>query len=190
MKDKYSHRERIEIIVAGKHPDRFAASFWRHFFHLENNASGTADGLFYATTHWASSDKLTFAEYERFGIPYDLKVIKNSQEGALNLLHVCGSNNYLAELAGLDYRFQLCNWDDSDPTNLSLLKADEALSGKVMVGGVEQNGWLLNETPNQVIDRILDLKRQHDPCRLVIGPGCVVAPEVPAENLMVIRENL
>ena len=42
MKDKYSHRERLEMIFAGEQPDRFAASLWRHFFHLENKADSTA----------------------------------------------------------------------------------------------------------------------------------------------------
>ncbi|KAA3633752.1 MAG: hypothetical protein DWP97_08475 [Calditrichaeota bacterium] len=43
--DKYTPRERIGMICAGEKPDRFAASFWRHFFHLENNAEGTAEAM-------------------------------------------------------------------------------------------------------------------------------------------------
>jgi uroporphyrinogen decarboxylase len=43
--DKYSHRERLNIILAGEKPDRFAASFWRHFYHREHYAEGTAEAM-------------------------------------------------------------------------------------------------------------------------------------------------
>ena len=43
--DKYSHRERLELIFQGKKPDRFAVSFWRHFFHKEHYAEGTAAAM-------------------------------------------------------------------------------------------------------------------------------------------------
>jgi uroporphyrinogen decarboxylase len=33
------------MIFAGEKPDRFAASMWRHFFHVENNAEGTAAAM-------------------------------------------------------------------------------------------------------------------------------------------------
>src|SRR5574341_588967 len=44
-KDKYSHRERLELVLAGEMPDRYAASFWRHFYHKESNAKGTAEAM-------------------------------------------------------------------------------------------------------------------------------------------------
>ena len=43
--DKYTHRERMEMIFSGEKPDRFAASFWRHFFHKEHYAEGTAEAM-------------------------------------------------------------------------------------------------------------------------------------------------
>ena len=43
--DKYSHRERVEMILAGEKPDRFAASFWRHFYHMEHHAEGTIEAM-------------------------------------------------------------------------------------------------------------------------------------------------
>ena len=33
------------MIFAGEKPDRFAASFWRHFFHKEHHAEGTAEAM-------------------------------------------------------------------------------------------------------------------------------------------------
>jgi uroporphyrinogen decarboxylase len=331
--DKYSHRERLETILAGDKPDRFAASFWRHFYHKEHYAEGTAeamlsfqkrfdwdfikinpraeyhnegwglklewsrdeftkhqktafpvagvddwdridplklstpvlaehlkvvslvrkgvgkdvpilmtvftplavagrmmseqkdlvehlhqkpqkveqalqaitqtfkefvtelrnagaDGIFFATTQWASSDMLTWDEYQRFGVPYDLEVIKASGEDAISLLHVCSSNNFLKELAQIDYHCQLYNWDSDHPTNLPLDKAYDLLKGKTIVGGVDRRGWLLKSTSKEVGFQIEKIKQKHDSARLVIGPGCSIPPEVPMENLQAIRDRL
>ncbi len=43
--NKHNHRERLELILAGERPDRFAASFWRHFYHLENHAEGMIEAI-------------------------------------------------------------------------------------------------------------------------------------------------
>jgi len=331
--DKYNHRERFQMILAGESPDRFAASFWRHFYHMEHHAEGTieamvgfqkmfdwdfmklnpraeyhvqgwgqelayshdeftkhtkknfsvttpddwarikplpltspplaehlkvvagirkavgkelpilmtvftplsvagrmvenrqtlvdhlrhhpdkvepalaaiaatfalfavelrnagADGLFYATTHWASADMVTWEEYQRFGVPYDLKVIEAIDDEATNLLHVCASHNYLEELSRIDYRSHLFNWDSSDPTNLPLDKAYDRLPHHTLVGGVDQTGWLKLGNPEEIGHQIDRLEGEHDSSRLIIGPGCSMPPEVPMDNLRAIREKL
>lgn len=331
--EKYSHRDRLQIILAGEEPDRFAASFWRHFFHLEHTADGTAegmlwfqrefdwdlmkvnpradyhvqdwgvklrlsnnelenhvklsfpissvedwskikplmptspvlaehlklisilrsrsdrelpilmtvftplsvagrlvgnhqllvehlrtapehihsalraitdtlvafvselrnagaDGLFFATTHWASSDLLTWEEYEQFGVPYDLEVIRAAESDAVNLLHVCGSNNFLIQLAALPYPAKMINWDSSDPTNLPLDKALERFSGRTLVGGVDYRGWLKRSRPDEMPNFIRELKRRFDLSQLIIGPGCAVEAGTDMNNLRAIRELL
>lgn len=330
---KYSHRERIELMMAGERPDRFAASAWRHFFHMEHHAEGTAeamigfqkkfdwdfvkinpradyhvedwglqqkwshdeftkhektafpissiddwdnihtlpptspalaehlqvismirkgvgrdipvlmtvfsplaiagrlvedrqmlvdhlrrepdlihkalraitdtfatyaseirnagaDGLFFATTQWAAPETITWQEYQKFGIPYDLEVLKAAEEDAINLFHVCASQNFLRELAPLDYPCQLWNWDSDDPTNVPLDKAYDLLPAKVLVGGVDREGWLLHGTPQEVSYEIVKRMKQHDPSKVILGPGCSVPPEVPMENFRAFREAL
>lgn len=331
--DKYSHRERCQMIMAGEPPDRFASSFWRHFYHMEHHAEGTieamvgfqkmfdwdfmklnpraeyhvqpwgqqldyshheytkhtkknfpvttvddwanirpldmnspalaehlkvvagirkavgkdlpilmtvftplsvagrmvsdrqtlvdhlrshpdkvvpvleaicqtftayaselrnagADGLFYATTHWASADLLTWEEYECFGVPYDLKVVEATEEDAINLLHVCASNNYLRKLARIGYNCQLVNWDSCDPTNVPLDIACDEIPGKTLVGSVDHSGWLKHSNPEEISYQIDKIKSDHDSSRLIIGPGCSIPPEVPMENLRAIRDRL
>ena len=332
--ERYSHRERIQMIIAGETPDRFAASFWRHFFHVEHRAEGTADamlafqkefdwdfmkinpradfhvedwghrskwsrdeftkhektnfpiktvddwakitvnpptapalaehlkvtseirkrsekelpllmtifnpisvagrmvpdrkmlvehlrtapekvepalraitdtyvayageqrnagadGLFFATLQWASADMLTWDEYKRFGVPYDLEVLKATESDAINLLHVCAGDNYLKQLCAIDgYQAALVNWDANDPSNLPLDKADETTRPRVMVGGVDQEGWLRHGDPEEVAHLTDKLKDRFSRHRLIIGPGCVVPPEVDYANLHAIRKNL
>lgn len=332
-KDKYSHKERLELVLAGEKPDRYAASFWRHFYHKENNAKGTAeamldfqrafdwdfmkinpradyhiedwgfeqkfstnefqkhttlkypvekledwsrieplkptasvlaehlqvvsfirrgvgrefpilmtvftplaiagrlikddnllvehirnnpdkihralraitdtfvkyvqelrnagaDGIFFATTQWASSNLITWPEYEEFGVPYDLEVIKATETSALNLFHVCASNNYLSQLAKIDYNCNMYNWDGDEPTNFQLDKSYELLKGKALVGGVDHSGWLLKSDPEEIPFQMQRIKKYLDPARVIIGPGCSIAPEVSRDNLRMIRENL
>jgi uroporphyrinogen decarboxylase len=149
-----------------------------------------ADGLFFATTQWASGETLTWDEYRKFGVKYDLEVIRAAESDAINLFHVCNPNNYLKELAEIDYRSALYNWDSDDPTNLPLDKADEILRGKVMVGGVDHEGWLLQSEPDEIGHKIDEIKERYAPDRLIIGPGCSVPPEVPRENFRAIRDKL
>jgi len=149
-----------------------------------------ADGLFFATTHWASADLLTWAEYEEFGVPYDLEVIRAAEADAINLLHVCGANNFLPQLGGLAYFAKMINWDSSDPTNLPLDKALDRLPEKTLVGGVDYRGWLRRSRPEEMPYFIRELKRQFDPARLIIAPGCAVEPGTEMNNLRAIRQQL
>jgi len=150
-----------------------------------------ADGLFFATLQWASSDMLSWEEYQQFGVPYDLEVVAAAESDAINILHVCGGNNYLRELAKIDsYNAAIYNWDSSDETNLSLEEAETALDNGVMLGGIEQERWLRQSSPDEIARRMDELRDRYQSTRLIIGPGCVVPPEVPRENLYAIRKAL
>ncbi len=149
-----------------------------------------ADGIFFATTQWASSDLITWQEYEAFGIPYDREVIEASEGDSLNLLHVCASNNFLEPMVQLNYPAQMINWDGSDPTNLPLDLAYEVITDQAMVGGVDYNGWLLKGNPDEVAYLTDQLKENNQPSRVIIGPGCSIAPETPLANLQAIRDRL
>lgn len=331
--DKYSPKERLGIILSGEKPDRFAASFWRHFFHMEHHAEGTAeamlyfqkkfkwdfmkinpradyhvedwglvqnwshdefikhtkqkfpiekledwekikqipitsnvldehlrvismirkksdrelpilmtlfsplaiagrmvnddnllaehiknnpdtilnvleeitltfesyttelrnagaDGLFFATTQWASSNLISWEEYEKFGIPFDMRILKASGEDAINLFHVCSSNNFLKEIIKIDYPVHMFNWDSDDPTNPPLDVGIEMITDKAIVGGCDREGWLLQATPDEIGYKIDEMKEKFDSSKLIIGPGCSISPEVQFENLKAIRNRL
>lgn len=149
-----------------------------------------ADGIFFATTQWASSNLISWEDYQRFGVPYDLKVIEAAGDDAINLFHVCSSNNFLKELSSIDYHCQMYNWDSDDPTNLPLDSGSDLLSDKAVVGGVDRNGWLLQATPEEIGWQIDRLKDMFPPGQIIIGPGCSIAPEVPDQNLQAIRDKL
>lgn len=149
-----------------------------------------ADGIFFATTDWASSDYLTWTDYERFGLPYDLPVINAAGDDAINLLHVCHSNCFLTELSSRSYPAKMINWNSFDPTNLPLDKAEIALPHHCHVGGVDHTGWLLRSTPAEIEYLVDKLKDEFPANRLIIGPGCAIEPTTPKENIRVIRSHL
>jgi uroporphyrinogen decarboxylase len=149
-----------------------------------------ADGVFFATTKWASSSLLTWEDYQNFGVPYDRAVLGAAESDALNLLHICSSCNFLEKFVDLNYPVSMYNWDSSDPTNLPVDKSYDLLQGKAVVGGVDERGWLVKSTPEEVGRQIEKLKGDNDPSRLIIGPGCAIPPETPTENLQMIRDKL
>lgn len=177
-----------------KHPEkvipalRAITATYREFASEIRNAG--ADGLFYATTAWASEDMLTWEEYVRFGLPYDLEVVGGTGADALNLFHVCASSNYLKRLAGFNYHAAMYNWDDADPTNPTIDQGIGFLHGKAIVGGVDYRGWLIRCDASEVGYLVDKLKNQSDPSKLIIGPGCAIDPATPAANLKAIRERL
>ena len=149
-----------------------------------------ADGIFLATINWATKPMLTWEEYQRFALPYDLEIANATGSDALNLLHVCGSDNYLAHLLKEPFPCRLVNWDASEPTNLPIDRALPLLGNKIAVGGLDHRGWFLHSEPNEVAYQVARLKEKFSSRQLIFGPGCTIAPETPIENLLAVRENI
>ena len=164
---------------------RIAKTFANYAKELRNAG---ADGLFYATTQWASRTLLTFDEYLEFGKPFDLIPLEATGDGALNILHVCASENYLSELA--NYPAQIVNWDDSDPTNLNVKTGTDAVYPKTVMAGIDHRGWLQSGTPKDIELKIRETAAQAPETGFIFGPGCSIAPETPSENLRALRDTI
>lgn len=139
-----------------------------------------ADGIFFATTEWATKGHLTEEEYLEFGKPYDLRILKKVESAELNILHVCKSHNFLTLFA--DYPVKAVNWDSTDPTNLNLKEGARILN-KTVLGGIDQKELLFKGTPEDVFNKVKELIALSREIKLILGPGCVISPETPVENL-------
>jgi uroporphyrinogen decarboxylase len=148
-----------------------------------------ADGVFFATTSWASANMLTWEEYMLFGVPYDLQVIKSTGDDALNLFHVCGSRNFLRQLSTIDYHCQIYNWDSADPTNTPVDKAEGLMNRRAILGGIDHNGWLLHSAAEEIRLHMPGVLTRL-PHNIIIGPGCAIAPEMPYNNLQAVKDSL
>lgn len=153
-------------------------------FALQCLKSG-ADGIFFATTQWASFDLLTEKEYLEFGKPYDLRVLNKIKDVEFNILHVCGKNNMLHLFR--DYPVSVVNWDATDSTNLSLKDGAKILN-KVVLDGIDHKNLLKNGKPDEIKKEIKKTIESHRDIRLILGPGCAIPPEVAEANLKAARE--
>lgn len=139
-----------------------------------------ADGVFFATTEWATSDVCTAEEYTAFGRPYDLRVLEAVQGAPMNILHVCRPHNMLELL--LDYPVAVVNWAVHAPGNFSLAEG-LAKTKLTVMGGIDERRTLLDGSPDEVRAEVRDALRQTGGRRFLLAPGCSVSPQAPAANL-------
>lgn len=182
-----------ELLIKHMHeaPDAVAAALeaitqtFEHFAAEILNAG--ADGLFFATTQWASHALLSDAEYARWGRPYDLRVLAAARDARINLLHVCDRQNMLIELAL--YPVHLFNWGFADSGNLDLEEGMTRL-GKRAIGGVSRNADLLTATADDVYAKVLNLTVRLAGRPWGCGPDCSIYPHSRTENLRAVKAAL
>lgn len=140
-----------------------------------------ADGIFFATTEWATHDVLTVGEYNTFGRPYDIRVLQAVAGAPFNVLHVCRPHNMLDQL--LDYPYAAVNWAVHAPGNASLAETLAKTNAAVM-GGVDERHALLGGSPDEVRAQVQDALQQTAARRLLLAPGCSIEPRTPPVNIL------
>jgi uroporphyrinogen decarboxylase len=144
-----------------------------------------ASGIFFATTDWGTTNILTSDLYREFARPYDLAVLDAVRGAELNVLHVCKTNNLLADL--LDYPVHAFNWADREEGNASLAEI-AAKTDRAVMGGVSR-ATLADAGPADAAAQVHDAMETGGR-RLLIAPDCSVSPLAPAANLDAVREAL
>jgi uroporphyrinogen decarboxylase len=139
-----------------------------------------ADGIYLATTDWASRDLMSPEDYRAWARPGDLRLVAAAAGAPFNVLHVCKRRNLLFELA--DYPVSAFSWDATDPTNPSLAEGLARLPGAVM-GGLSQDGALLDPEPARALAELRRGLELTGGRRWLIAPGCSIPPAVPPANL-------
>jgi uroporphyrinogen decarboxylase len=144
-----------------------------------------AHGIFFATTRWARKDILTLEEYNRFGRPYDLKVLAAASGGAFNVLHVCGPHSYLVELS--DYPVHAINWAATEASNPKLWQF--RVPGKASVGGIS-NKALTVTTPNTVLAEAKELLEKTGGRGIIVAGDCSIPVNSRDTNLRALYDYL
>ncbi len=143
-----------------------------------------ADGIFFATTEWATTDTLTSDLYAEFGRPYDLQILAAAQDAAFNVLHVCKNNNMVLDLA--DYPVHAINWAVGSPGNPPLHEV-QARSGKAVIGGLH-NETLQSGSPAEVMSEARAASIQTTNRLWMLGPACSIAVDTPDANVRAARQ--
>ncbi len=143
-------------------------------------------GLFYATTAFATSDRIKAEEYNKLVKPYDLKLLKALPPARFHVLHVCRDNNLLPLFT--DYPVKAINWDALGHGNLPLSGGRGLLSGKAVIGGIPHEKKLVESKPEHLADEVTRLRTSMGNNGWMLGTGCTFPPETPEENIRAIRK--
>jgi uroporphyrinogen decarboxylase len=147
-----------------------------------------ASGLFYATTHWATTDRLSEEEYLRYARPYDLKLLTALPPDEFHVLHVCQQNNLLRSVK--DYPVHAFNWDARGAGNPSLAEGKRIIDRPEVpvIGGIAHDKNLVESTPAQLAAEVKGMRVALGKKGWMVGPGCTFPPETPEANLQAIRD--
>jgi len=137
-----------------------------------------AEGIFFAT-QFASYDRLTEEEYERFGMKYDLPVLRAVKNSFFNVLHIHGKNIMFERLVR-NYPVHGVNWHDRR-TKPSI---DEAFrkTDLVLLGGLNERETMVKGTKEEVEREVKDAVSRSGRKRLIIAPGCIIPIPTPESN--------
>ncbi len=141
------------------------------------------DGVFYAVQH-AQYGLLSQAEFEEFGLAYDLRVMEAARDLWLSLLHLHGDEVMFNVAAS--YPTAIVNWHDRE-TSPSLQQAQEHFDG-VVCGGLRQWDTMVLGTPEQVRSEAEDAIRKTGNRKFILGTGCVLPTTAPFGNIQAARQ--
>lgn len=159
------------------------------------NIDAGVDGFFFATQN-ATRSVMNLHEFEEFGQFYDLQVIKSyAKKTWFNAVHIHGEDIYFNEVAS--YPVNCINWHDRH--TWPSLKEARALTDKCLLAGIKSAPYfvdgvlkyddiILDGTPDEITAHVKDAIAQVDGEGLILGPGCVVNPKAPEENLLALRK--
>ena len=122
--------------------------------------------------------------YEKFVWPYEKKIVDGLHAaGGKVRLHICGNTRRILEgMAALG-----CDMVDID-SQVPLSMAREKMGpNQVLLGNLDPVRVLCNGTPESVTAAVAECHRQAGP-RYIIGAGCEVTRDTPAENMRALAE--
>lgn len=146
-----------------------------------------ADGLFFAITKLAREGALTPAEFEEFGKPYDLRVLRAAGEARFQILHLCGARVHWKN--ALDYPVHALNWASVGQNNPSVTEARQT-TGLALIGGVDEVRLIQTATPAEVEAAAARALEAGGTTKFLLAPGCCVEPDAPAANLHALRRSV
>ncbi|KAA9240641.1 MULTISPECIES: uroporphyrinogen decarboxylase family protein [Aerococcus] len=142
-----------------------------------------ADGI-YLASQMASHDKLSPQTYQKYGIPFDLKIIEAAESGWLNTLHIHGANIMFDLLK--DYPLPIINWHIGE----SKPELEEGIqeTDKFIMGGLRREAITQADWPT-LKDQLAQAKaiNQTDN-RILLTPGCVIRQPFSEETLARLRD--
>lgn len=156
---------------------------------IERLVAAGADGSFISLFS-AGSSQFGEAEYRSAAEETDRRVFDAAQIGWFNIAHFHAPYPLLN--VANDYRVEAVSWDCHQGSP-SVEEAGRLCPDKVLIGGIDQRGWLLTEEPTMVeerVRRLVDTTFPTESARLIVAPGCTVSQATPQGNLRALRHGV
>lgn len=148
-------------------------------------ASG-ADGVFFAS-QGAGDNLLTREQYQEFGVPYDLEVLRGAEDGWLNVLHIHGFENLMVDLF-YQYPAQVFSWSDR-LSGRSLREVRAHAPEVCLMGGLSEKGPITTANRAELAQEMRDaIAQTGGGRRLILANGCSVPDDIDERGLTVTRE--
>jgi MtaA/CmuA family methyltransferase len=122
--------------------------------------------------------------YRNFVWPYEKRLVEGLHaQGGRVRLHICGdTRRILQEIGTLGVDIV-----DID-SKVSLAEARQKMGpGQILLGGLDPVRVLQQGVPDQILRVVADCHRQAG-SRYILGAGCEVPPQTPAENMQVLSQ--
>lgn len=143
------------------------------------NLDSGASGIFFAI-QMATTDRLTEEEYSRFGMGYDLPVMRVVRRAFFNTVHIYGVNILFGLIAG-NYSAPSFSWHDQRIPP-SLPEASKRFDG-TLLGGLDEVGILVHGSVDDVQEMVRASVRSVNGRKLILAPGCVIPLDALESNL-------
>jgi uroporphyrinogen decarboxylase len=168
------------------HPDAFHAGLKTitksTLNYIEAAKETGISGIYLAIQHCRYS-LMSPTEFNDFGRTYDLRLLSETNDLWLNMLHIHGDEIMFKEAA--DYPVQFVNWHDRD-NDVSLADGLKRVNGAVS-GGVSR--WTISEEgPVGTLAEANGAMEQTGGRRFMLGVGCVIMTNTPLRNIRALRE--
>jgi uroporphyrinogen decarboxylase len=171
--ERLSGRERLLADLRARPTDVLGALdavTWTFSGFAQACIAAGADGIFLATTQWAQRDTLRADEYAEFGRPFDLRILDAVAGAPLNVLHVCGPNARVLELA--DYPVAAISWNvhaRGNPSPSAFLATVDARAG---IGGFSDDAFTSADEAHLRAEA--DWLSAQAPRRWIAAGGCTI----------------
>jgi uroporphyrinogen decarboxylase len=149
--------------------------------YVQKAAATGVHGIFYSVDG-ASDAVMTEDEYRVWGRPYDLAVL-TAVDVRFKVLHLHGERLHFDSMA--DYPVGALSWSlhSGNPT----WSEGRALSGKVVLGGIDERG-LLQRNEAELSEEVASFVRGQGGRSVILTPGCLIPGDTPPRVLRGLRE--
>ncbi len=146
--------------------------------------AGAHGVLFVAQSNY---DLYTEEEYRRFGEPYDRLILETIRsQSKISVLLAQGHKVMFDRI--IEYPIDALNWHDRT-RGPSLQEMQSRFSG-LMMGGINEEGTLLNGSPEAIQAEVRDAIAQTGGRRLLVGTGGAPLLATPSEHFRAARQSV